>query len=129
SGFLGLPTSDEITLSNGHKRQTFEGGAIEYDSSGVPVLRFPVVSISVTPAASKLNLNLGDSVTLTATLFDPNGNPLSDRTISWSTSNSRIVSLPPYRATVAIKAVGGGDVNITATSEGKTSFPIAVFVT
>ena len=128
SGFLGLPAADEITLPNGHKRQTFEGGAIEYDSSGVPVLRFPVASIAIAPSSSRLNLNLGDSMVLTATLFDPNGSALTDRTISWSTSNSRVVSIQPSGATVTIKAVGGGSAIITATSEGKTSPPIAVFV-
>src|SRR5262249_8289824 len=47
AGFLGLPVSDEITLPNGNRRQTFEGGAIEYDSTGVPVLRYPVTSIAI----------------------------------------------------------------------------------
>jgi uncharacterized protein (TIGR03437 family) len=128
AGFLGLPVADETTLSNGHRRQSFEGGSIEYDSSGVPVLRYPVSSISVNPSSSKLNLNLGDSLVLTATPFDPNGNPLSDRTISWSTSNSRVVSIQPSGATVTIKAVGGGSATITASSEAKSSLPIGVFV-
>ncbi len=127
-GFLGFPTADEVVLSTGRHRQTFEGGAIEYDPGGSPVLRMPVQTVVISSGFTKLNLNLGDTATLQATPYDANGVPLTDRTIAWSTSNSRVVSLQPSGATVTLKAVAGGAATITATSEGKSSGPISVFV-
>src|SRR6185369_869153 len=63
-GSLGLPTSQEIVLSNGDHRQTFEGGVIQYTpGGGGPVIRPPVSSVvlSGVPLGSTLNLNLGQS--------------------------------------------------------------------
>ena len=128
AGFLGLPVSDEITLASGRKQQTFEGGAIQYDPGGPPILRYPVRDVAVSPNGT-LKLKLGDMVTLQATVFDPNGNPLTDRQVNWSTSNLRVVSIQPSTVTAVITAVGGGTATITATSEGKTSTPITAVVT
>src|SRR5439155_14006245 len=60
---------------------------------------------------------------------DSNGNALTDRSIVWSTSNSRIVTVQSSGYTATIKAVGGGGANIQATSEGKLSSPLPIFVT
>lgn len=129
AGFLGVPTADEITLASGRRRQTFEGGAIEYDPGGSPALKYPVHDIEISPAAKTIKLNLGDSMTLQATLFDPNGNPLTDRTVSWTTSNLRVVGIQSSGLTAAITAAGGGTALVTATSEGKISAPVTFLVT
>src|SRR6266849_630580 len=128
AGVRGLPTADEITLPSGRHRQTFEGGAIEYDPGGPPVLRFSVHDVQIAAAATKITLNLGGSLTLQVLLFDPNGNPLTDRTVIWSTSNSRVLSVQASGLAATIKAVGGGSATVTAISEGKSSAPLSIFV-
>jgi uncharacterized protein (TIGR03437 family) len=128
-GQLGLPTADETTLSTGRRRQTFEGGTIEYDPGSPPVLNFPVKSVIVGGGISRLTLKLGDTATLQATILDSNGSILTDRTIVWSTSNSRVVTVQPSGLSVTLKAVSGGSASITATSEGKLSVPLPVLVT
>ena len=40
-----------------------------------------------------LNLTLGQTVTLTATPMSPAGDPLTDRPVSWSTTNSRVITI------------------------------------
>ncbi len=130
AGFLGLPTTDEQLLPSGHKRQAFENGSIEYDPSGAtgPVVRYPIFSINIIPSG-QIKLNLGDSVTLTASAFDPNGLALTDRTIAWTTSNSRVVSIQANGLSVTVKAIAGGSATVTASSEAKSSTPITIFVT
>lgn len=127
--FLGLPTSEELTLPDGRKRQTFEGGAIEYVSGGGPVLRRPVSAVAVAPRT--LRLNLGDTATLTAIVTATDGAEVTDRVVAWTTSNGRVVTVQAVGTglSATVKAVGGGTAVITATSEGKTSLPVAVSVT
>ncbi len=128
NGFLGLPSSEELTLPDGRKRQNFEGGAIEYASGGGPVVRRPVAAVSVAP--NTLRLNLGDTATLAATVMVTDGTEVADRVVSWTTSNGRVITVQAGSGlTAAVKAVGGGTAVITAVSEGKTSPPVAVSVT
>lgn len=128
TGSLGYPTGEEIVLPNGRRRQSFEGGAIEYDAASGPVLRLPVQSISVRPSDTPLRLNLGQTVTLQARLTGQDGSELNDRPVVFSTSNSRVVSVQSSGLNAMISAVGGGSANITATSEGKVSPAIQVIV-
>ncbi len=129
AGFLGLPTSDELMLANGRKRQTFQGGAIEYDSANPPVILLPVASVVLTPLSSgTLRMAVGDSYTLTAATLSASGGDLPGRTITWTTSNSRVVAITPNGNTVTLKAAGAGNANITASSEGKLSPVINVSV-
>ena len=129
AGFLGFPTNDEQLLANGHKRQPFEGGSIEYDpAGGAAVVRYPVQDISIAPGGGTIKLSLGDTVSFTATPYDPKGNALTDRLVVWSTSNSRILALQQTGTTVTAKAIGGGSATLTASSEGKLSLPLTVIV-
>lgn len=130
TGFLGLPVADEQLLATGRKRQTFENGSIEYDPTGATpaILRYPVTSILVSPAVQTLRLNLGDSVTLTATPYDPNGLPLTDRAVVWTTSNAAVVAIKTNGASATFAATGGGTATLYATSEAKSSQAIVVTV-
>jgi hypothetical protein len=74
----------------------------------------PVASVTLTPAP--VSVTVGQTVQLTATPKDANGNPLAGRVVTWATSN----------ATVASVSTGGlvsgllvGTATITATSEGQ----------
>ncbi|HEY1336319.1 MAG TPA: Ig-like domain-containing protein [Bryobacteraceae bacterium] len=131
-GSLGLPTSEELLQPTGRIRQSFEGGSIEYDPNNpalTPVLRSPVSNIVLSGAATPVKLNLGDSISLQVSLFGADGTALTDRTVTWTTSNSRVLTVQGTGLSAVVKAVGGGSAVIQATSEGKTSAPIAVIVT
>ena len=126
-GFLGLPTSDEFTLPGGRRRQAFQGGNIEYDPGTDPVLKLPVASVAIAPSGV-LRLKQGDTIELRATTLASNAGILVDRPITWSTTNSRVAALTVSGATATLRAVGVGNALITASSEGKTSPTLNVFV-
>ena len=129
SGSLGLPATDELLLPNGMHQQSFEGGAIQYDpTTGIAVLRPPIDSVVVAPAGA-VHLNLGDTVSLQATPYTANGAALTDRTVTWTTSNGRVVQIQANGNTATIKAIGAGVAVVTAGAEGKTSSALTITVT
>jgi len=129
AGQLGFPQSEAIKLDDTHRRQTFEGGSIEYVVGGGATLRLPVSSINVTPNQQTVKLNLNDTYQASAIAFDATGNILTGRTIQWTSNNGRVVSITSTGAQSAtITAIGGGTAVVTATSEGKTSLPVTFFV-
>lgn len=73
----------------------------------------PVASVAVAPSSA--SLVVGESVTLVPTVKDASGAVLTDRTVSWSSSN-------PAAATVSaiglVTAVSPGSATVTAASEG-----------
>jgi uncharacterized protein (TIGR03437 family) len=132
TGFLGYPTGEARSLANGNFRQAFEGGTIEYAPGGSASLLLPVYDVNVPNAGAPLRLSLGDSTTLNARLFAANGDELSDRPVTWTTSNARVVAIEGGGSGVGLsatlRAVGGGVATIKAVSEGKSSVPITVYV-
>ena len=85
-------------------------------TSAITVTPIPVATVGVTPASS--NAIVGTTVQLTATPNDANGNPLTGRTITWTTSDASIADVDAA-GLVSAKVIGG-PVTITATSEGKS---------
>jgi uncharacterized protein (TIGR03437 family) len=128
TGFLGFPTGDEAPQPDGSVKQVFEGGAITYVPGSPPVLVYPVRSVNIVPQ-STLRMNLNDTLTVQATLRDVNGALLTGRTVAWSTSDSRVVSIQPSGYTATLKAVGGGSATIQARSEGQSSPTLSILVT
>ncbi len=136
-GFLGLPTSEALLVaSSGDYRQTFEGGALEYVPGSPPVVRQPVASVALAgaPMGQTDTLKLGDTLTLTATPLDPTNTPLTDRVVTWSTSNGRVIAIQATGstgATAVLTAVGAGAASVVASSEGVKSptFKVAVTMT
>ena len=132
-GNLGLPTGEETVLSNGDHRQTFEGASLQYTpGGGGPVVRLPVSSVvlsgaGVTPGTA-ITLNLGQSLTLAASPFTSTGVPLTDRLVSWTTTNSRVLQIETGNQTAVVKAIGGGSATVTAASEGVVSPKVIVNV-
>ncbi len=130
TGRLGLPLNDELVLANGRRRQTFQGGSIEYGVGETPVLRNAVFAVTLTSAGS-LRLNLNDTFQIRTQLVTTTGESVADRDVSWTTSNSRVIQIavaPNQTGVATLRAVGGGSAFITATSEGKSSSPLTVFV-
>jgi len=127
--FLGLPVSDEMILANGRRRQSFEGGSIEYSPGGAVTVSLPVDSVNITDLASPLRLQVGESAKARVVLLAGNGTALSGRAVSWLTTNGRVAVAEPFDGGATIRAVGRGSASITAVSEGKSSYPLSVSVT
>jgi uncharacterized protein (TIGR03437 family) len=129
AGFLGLPTTEEQVLANNRRRQSFQGGSIEYEPGSGAVLRLPVATVTVAGVTSPVRMNLNETLNLEATLRAADSSLLSDRAVVWSSSNSRVVTVQSngYKATV--RAVGGGIATVVASSEGKASQAITISVT
>jgi uncharacterized protein (TIGR03437 family) len=134
-GYLGLPTSNVLVVaSTGAYQQTFEGGTLEYMPGSPPVVQLPVESVALAgaPTDKADTLNLGDTLTLTATPLDTYGNPLTNRQVSWSTSNGNVIAIQASGATGAtavLTAVGAGTASVVASSEGVKSSTFNVVVT
>ncbi len=129
TGSLGLPATDELLLSNGTRQQTFEGGAILFDPvTGIATLRPPINSLVLAPTGS-VHLNLGDTLAAQVTAYSATGGALTDRTVSWNTSNGRAVQIQSSGLTATLKAVGAGSAVVTVSAEGKTSSPLNITVT
>src|SRR5437867_9458777 len=84
-------------------------------TAAVTVTSVPVVSVTVTPAAP--SVLVGQTVQLTATPKDANGNPLSGRTVTWSSGN---LSVATVNGSGLVRGVTAGSATITATCEGQS---------
>jgi uncharacterized protein (TIGR03437 family) len=125
---LGLPVTDALIVSSTLRRQTFEGGSIDWDTTtGLATLRPAINRISLTPSGS-IQMKAGDTLPAQVTLFSLAGDLLTDRIVSWNTSNGQVVQIVPTGLTATIKAIGGGTATVTVTAEGKTSGQLNVTV-
>jgi len=96
--------------------QTAPSGWVVQDYLAKIVPTVPVASVTVTPATA--SLNVGQTVQLTATPKDANGNPLTGRVVTWQSSDNTIASVNSSGLVTGVGA--GGPVTITATSEGQS---------
>lgn len=130
AGKLGLPLEAVRTMPDGKFRQSFEGGAVEYVSGQRPILLLPVYQVLIEGASTSgtIRLRRGESVNVRARLTDAQGNELTGRTVNWTTSNSRIVSIEASGARATLKAIGAGVATVLAISEGRRSEPVTISV-
>src|SRR5216117_2448837 len=84
-------------------------------TSAITVTSVPVASVTVSPASA--SVPEGQTVQLTATPKDVNGNPLTGRTITWSSSNTSVATV---NSSGLVSGVVAGSATITATSEGQS---------
>ena len=75
----------------------------------------PVASVVVTPASA--NVQIGQSLQLTATPRDADGAELGGRLVTWSSSDQATATVS---SSGVVSAVALGSVTITATSEGQS---------
>lgn len=128
--FLGLPVSDELILPDSRRRQSFEGGSIEYDvRTGEVKVSLPVDSVNISDLANPLLLQVGATAKARVVLLASNGTALEGRAVNWLTTNGRVAVAEPFPGGATIRAVGRGSALITAVSEGKSSYPLSVTVT
>jgi uncharacterized protein (TIGR03437 family) len=130
SGKLGLPVGNAVTYSSGLIQQSFEGGVLQYQS-GVGTVLVPVGSVVIAGLATggSFTLSQGQTMTLSASVFDKSGIPLTGRYISWVSTSSQVVSVTASGATTTLTAVGGGTATVTASSGGITSARVTLVVT
>ncbi len=81
----------------------------------VTVTVAPVASVTVTPTPA--SVAAGQTVQLTATPKDANGNPLTGRAVTWATSNAAVATVS---AGGLVSGLVVGTATITATSEGQS---------
>lgn len=94
----------------------------KFGTAAISVSRPPVASIAVAPGSA--SLVVGASVALVPTVKDASGTVLTDRTVSWISSNPAAATVS---ATGLVTAVAPGSATISATSEG-VSTGVAVIV-
>src|SRR5207244_4447319 len=85
-------------------------------TASITVAGAPVASVTVTPASA--SVQAGQTVQLTATLKDANGNILTGRTVTWSSNNTSVATVNNTGLVMGVAA--GGPATITATSEGQS---------
>src|SRR5712692_5609175 len=79
------------------------------------VTNVPVAAVTVSPATA--SVVVGQTVQLTATPKDANGNPLSGRVITWTSSAAGVAAVS---GSGLVTGVAVGSATITATSEGQS---------
>lgn len=75
----------------------------------------PVAKVEITPSVA--SIEIGATVQLAATPQDADGNPLTDRAVTWSSS---ALSVATINTTGLVTGVGEGSATISATSEGRS---------
>ena len=84
-------------------------------TSAITVTSVPVASVTVSPASA--SVLTGQTVQLTAAPKDASGNPLSGRTVTWSSGNTSVATVS---SSGLVAGVTAGSATITATSEGQS---------
>jgi uncharacterized protein YjdB len=119
SGLVAARTAGTTTITAGSEGKS--GTAAVTVLTSVPV---PVTSVVVSPPSP--TIEEGGSVQLTATPKDAGGNPLADRTVTWSSGNTAVASVNGGGLVTGHTA---GTATITATSEGKSGTATVTVVT
>ncbi len=83
-------------------------------NANVAVRIAPVAKVTIIPGST--SVNAGKSTTLTAKLTDAAGNVLTNRPVTWSSSNTATATVNQSGVVIGVRR---GTVVITATSEGK----------
>lgn len=97
------------------------------DGGGGTQTQTPVASVTVVPSAT--TTSICGNVTLTATPRDAQGNALSRSVDPWAGGASILDLSSTTGTTITATGIGVGTANITASSGGQTSAPIAIAVT
>ena len=84
--------------------------------AAVTVSPAPVASVAVSPSSA--TLVVGQTVDLEAQPLDASGQPLSGRTVTWSSNRPEVATV--VASTGVVAAVSAGTATITASSEGRS---------
>jgi len=79
----------------------------------------PVATVTVVPGSA--SLTVGDNATFAADVRDAAGNALSNRAVSWSSTDPSVLSIASTAgASATVRALSAGTARVRAISEGKT---------
>src|SRR2546428_6872574 len=92
-----------------------QSGGLLADTAAVTVIQVPVAPAAVSPAGA--SVQVGPMAPFSATLQDANGNTLTGRTVTWSSSNAALATV---NRSGPCTGVAAGSATITATSEGES---------
>lgn len=109
-------------VGTGHAQIAASAGG-QSGLADITVLPPPVASVSVSPPLDTV-VRPG-TVQLTATAFDAQHNPLTDRTFTWSSNLPNVANVD---ANGLVTAVGTGSATITAMSEGQSGTATVVII-
>lgn len=118
TGNASVATVTEAGVVTGVAPGTVQIAASAGGSSGIAnitVLPPPVASVSVSPPLD--TIVLPGTAQLTATVFDAQHNPLTNRTITWSSNMPNVANVD---ANGLVTGVAAGSATITASSEGQS---------
>jgi len=118
TGNASVATVSDAGVVTGVAPGTVQIAASAGGSSGIAtitVLPPPVASVSVSPPLD--TIVLPGTAQLTATVFDARHNPLTGRTITWSSNMPNIANVD---ANGLVTGVAPGSATISATSEGQS---------
>ncbi|HET9708229.1 MAG TPA: Ig-like domain-containing protein [Gemmatimonadales bacterium] len=111
-----ITSSGLFTAGSGTGDYTVSAQAASHHGNGhVKVKAGSVASVTVTPSSD--TGNVGDAAQFTATLQDSNGNLITGSSVTWTSTNTAVVTVS---ATGYTTAVGPGAASIVATSQGKS---------
>jgi len=91
--------------------------AVSVITVGSPPPTTGVATVTISP--SSLNMVVGDSVAIGATLRDSLGTTLTGRDVAWRSSDSTTVRVFGFGSHAVLRALKVGSSTVTATSEGK----------
>src|SRR5207247_754712 len=107
SGLVTGVTAGSVTIT-----ATSEG---QSGTASITVAGAPVASVTVTPPSA--SVPAGQTVQLTATLKDANGNVLTGRSVTWASNNTTVATV---NSSGLVTTKVAGSATITATSEGQS---------
>lgn len=113
-----------IALGNVTITASVELDAVD-GSTPVTVINIPVATVVLTPSSPQI-VRLGNTLQVTATPRDVNNNPITGRTVTWSSSNTTIATVSSG-GLVTPQSVGS--VSISAEVDGRISPSLPVTVT
>jgi hypothetical protein len=102
---------------------TITGTSEGKSGTATVVVETPVASVVVSPDAATITLS--ETVSLAAATLDAAGNELTDREVSWSSSNPDVASVS---GTGLVTPLADGTVTITATVEGQSGSAVITVV-
>ena len=120
--FWNTSNANIATVSSNGTVTSVDTGTVQIAASAngvsgianITVLPQPVASVVVTPTSQVIKV--GQKFQFQAEPLDADGNPLSGRVVTWSTSDATVASVDN---TGLVTGVAVGPATITATSEGK----------
>jgi len=88
----------------------------------VTVVNAPVALVTISPL--RANITVGGTTTFTAMPTDDAGNPLTGRSITWSSADPSVAVVSGTGTTVTVTGKGPGTTTLLATSEGRTGLVV-----